>query len=46
MTSDSLSSLIEKLNKNDTSSSLIYCRPISSNVDFAKNLVGQAKIDR
>ena len=44
MTSDSLQSLIEKLNKNDTSSSLIYCRPISSNVDFAKIWLDKPKL--
>ena len=44
MTSDSLQSLIEKLNKNDTSSSLIYCRPISSNVDFAKIWLEKPKL--
>ena len=44
MTSESLQSLLERLNKNDTSSSLIYCRPISSNVDFAKIWLDKPKL--
>lgn len=44
MTSESLQSLLEKLNRNDTSSSLIYCRPISSNVDFAKIWLDKPKL--
>lgn len=44
MTSDFLQSLIEKLNKNDTSSSLIYCKPLSSNVDFAKIWLDKPKL--
>ena len=44
MTSESLQSLLERLNKNDTSSSLIYCRPISSNVDFAKIWLEKPKL--
>ena len=44
MTSESLQSLLEKLNKNDTSSSLIYYRPLSSNVDFAKIWLDKPKL--
>lgn len=44
MTSESLQSLLEKLNKNDTSSSLIYRRPISSNIDFAKIWLDKPKL--
>ena len=44
MTSESLQSLLEMLNKNDTSSSLIYCRPLSSNVDFAKIWLDKPKL--
>ena len=44
MTSESLQSLLERLNKNDTSSSLIYCRPLSSNVDFAKIWLDKPKL--
>ncbi len=36
--------MIERLNKNDTSSSLIYNRPISSNVDFAKIWLDKPKL--
>lgn len=36
MTNESLQSLLEGLNENNQISSLIYRRPLSSNVDFAK----------
>ena len=36
MTNKALQSLLERLNQNDTSSSLIYLRPLNANVYFAK----------
>ena len=44
MTNESLQLLLEKLNKNDESSSLIYRRPLSSNVDYAKIWLDKPKL--
>lgn len=44
MTNESLQSLLEKLNRNDASSSLIYLRSLSSNVDFAKIWLDKPKL--
>lgn len=44
MTNESLQSLLEELNKNSQISSLIYCRPLSPYVDFAKIWVDIPKL--
>jgi len=44
MKNESLQSLLEGLNKNGKMSSLIYLRPLSSNVDFAKIWVDIPKL--
>lgn len=44
MTKESLQLLLEKINENDESSSFIYRRPLSSNVDYAKLWLRKPKL--
>lgn len=44
MTNESLQSLLLRLNNNDKTSSLIYLRPLNTNVDFAKIWIDEPKL--